>query len=78
MGNNRPVKTKDWRRFLLAHGCEKKRHKSTSHEHWKCPNCFRTITFRSQYKEIPALHIKTNLSSLGKTLSELYNWIEKN
>jgi len=24
MGNNRPVKTKDWIEFLLAHGCEKK------------------------------------------------------
>lgn len=78
MGNKRPVKVSDWEKFLLAHDCVQKRHKGTSHEHWKCPNCFRTITFRSQYKEIPAMHLKTNLITMGYTLEYLYKWIEEN
>ncbi|HET7360993.1 MAG TPA: hypothetical protein VFI78_03585, partial [Salinimicrobium sp.] len=65
MGNNRPIKKKFWIQFLKAHGCKKKRHKSTSHEHWKCPNCYRTIVFRGQNKEIPALHLKSNLETMG-------------
>jgi len=77
LGNNRPVKKKDWVKFLLAHGFEKKRHNGTSHEHWKKSNC-RTITFRNQHKEIPALHLKTNLTSMGYDLNYLYTWIENN
>jgi predicted RNA binding protein YcfA (HicA-like mRNA interferase family) len=77
MGNNRPVKTKDWIAFLLANGCKYIR-TSASHDHYKCPNCFRTITHREKDKEIPALHLKTNLATMGKSLQELYSWIEKN
>ena len=40
--------------------------------------CFRTITHREKDKEIPAMHLKTNLATMGKTLAELYDWIEKN
>lgn len=29
-------------------------------------------------KEIPFMHLKTNLASMGKTLEYLYDWIEKN
>ncbi|WP_291112124.1 MULTISPECIES: type II toxin-antitoxin system HicA family toxin [unclassified Flavobacterium] len=78
MGNNRPVKTSDWERFLKSQGCSQKRHKGTSHEHWKCPGCFRTITHRSQDKEIPALHLQTNLKTMGLTLQFLYDWIKDN
>ena len=77
MGNNRPVKTKDWIAFLLANGCKYIR-TTASHDHYKCPNCFRTITHREKDKEIPALHLKTNLATMGKSLQELYSWIEKN
>ncbi|TLV03357.1 type II toxin-antitoxin system HicA family toxin [Dyadobacter luticola] len=78
MGNNRPVKTKDWIRFLEAHGCMKSRHQDGSHEKWKCPGCFRTITFRHSEKEIPALHIRTNLDSMKLSIEYLYKWIEEN
>ncbi|MDR7215134.1 MULTISPECIES: type II toxin-antitoxin system HicA family toxin [Dyadobacter] len=78
MGNNRPVKLKDWIRFLEAHGCKHERHSSGSHDHWKCPGCWRTITHRIHLKEIPPMHLKTNLVSMGKTLEYLYDWIEKN
>ena len=77
MGNNRPVKTKDWVAFLIFHECVYLRTKA-SHDHYKCPNCFRTITHREKDKEIPALHAKTNLTTMGKTMQELYDWIEEN
>lgn len=77
MGNNRPVKTKDWIAFLVAHGCKYQR-KKASHNHYKCLGCFRTITHREKDKEIPALHAKTNLATMGLTLRYLYDWIDKN
>jgi predicted RNA binding protein YcfA (HicA-like mRNA interferase family) len=77
MGNNRPVKTKDWVAFLEANKCSYIRTKA-SHDHYKCPGCFRTITHREKDKEIPAMHIRTNLATMGKTISELYDWIDKN
>lgn len=77
MGNNRPVKTKYWIAFLLAHSCKYIRTKA-SHSHYKCPNCWRTITYREKDKEIPAMHLRTNLKTLGKDLKYLYNWIENN
>jgi transposase-like protein len=78
LGNNRPIKKKDWINFLKSHDCHEKRHKGTSHVHWKCPNCFRTITFRNGYKEIPAMHLKSNLKSMGYNLKYLYDWLKKN
>lgn len=77
MGNNRPVKTKDWIAFLEGHNCKYIRTRA-SHDHYKCPNCIRTITHREKDKEIPALHAKTNLQTMGKTLQDLYEWIDKN
>ena len=77
MGNNRPIKTKTWIKFLKAHGCVFKRSKA-SHFHYKCPKCFRTVTHRENDKEIPALHLRTNLNTMGKNLEYLYDWVEKN
>lgn len=77
MGNNRPVKTKDWLAFLDAHECKYKGTKG-SHDHYRCPGCFRTITHREKDKEIPAMHLKTNLATMGMKLQDLYDWIEKN
>lgn len=77
MGKNRPVKTSDFKKFLKANNCRYLRTKA-SHEHWKCPKCWRTISFVNTKKEIPALHIKTCMNTLGKTPDELYKWIEEN
>lgn len=77
MGNNRPVKTKDWIAFLEAHNCKFIRIRA-SHSHYKCPNCIRTITHREKDKEVPALHAKTNLRTMEKTLQYLYTWIDNN
>ena len=75
MGKNRPVNINDWIDFLKYNDCEYLRKKG-SHVHYKCPGCFRTITFRGNSKDIPALHLQTNLRSMGKSLSDLYTWIE--
>ena len=77
MGNNRPVKTKCWVKFLEAHKCKYLRTKA-SHDLYKCPNCFRTITHREKDKEIPALHLQSNLKTMGYDLQYLYNWIKEN
>jgi len=75
LGNNRPVKKKDWIKFLKAHGFEKQR--NNRHEIWKKKDV-RPFTFRAPYKDIPALHLKTCLSNINKDLHYLYNWIENN
>lgn len=76
MGNNRPVKTKDWIAYLKEQNCVYIR-THASHYIYECPNCLRPITFRESKKDIPAMHLKTNLFTLGKTLKELYEWIDK-
>lgn len=77
MGNNRPVKTKHWVKYLEHRGCKYRRTRA-SHYHYKCPNCIRTITHRENEKEIPPDHLRSNLQTLNSTLQELYQWIEEN
>ena len=77
MGNNRPVKTKHWLKFLKEKNCRYLRTKA-SHDHYKCPSCKRTITHREKDKDIPAMHLKTNLATMGLTLEYLYEWINNN
>ena len=77
MGNNRPVKTKDWIAFLEAHKCKYLR-TTSSHDLWKCPNCFRTITHREKDDEIPATHLRSNLKTMDLTIQYLYEWIKAN
>ncbi len=72
-----PIKTKDWERFIEAHNCKYKRTKA-SHTHYQCPGCFRPITHRPKDKEVPVLHLKTNLKTMRLTLDYLYKWLEDN
>jgi predicted RNA binding protein YcfA (HicA-like mRNA interferase family) len=73
----RPVKTKEWIKFLESNGCYYVR-TAASHDIYQCPQCKRKIVFRGQKKEIPPEHLKTNLKTMTKTLEELYKWIDKN
>ena len=73
----RPIKTKDWVRFLEAHNCKYKRTKA-SHVHYQCLGCFRPVTHRSKDKDIPAMHLQTNLKTMGLSLDYLYEWIKNN
>ena len=73
----RPIKTKDWLRFLKAHNCKYKRTKA-SHDHWQCPGCFRPVTHREKDKDIPPMHLQTNLKTMGLDFDYLYKWLEDN
>ncbi|MGV0828341.1 type II toxin-antitoxin system HicA family toxin [Empedobacter brevis] len=77
MGNNRPIKTSDWIKFLESHDCK---YKSTdaSHVKYRCPGCIRPIIHREKDKDIPPFHLKTNLKTMGLTLKYLYDWLDNN
>jgi len=77
MGNNRPVKTKCFIKYLLHLGCEKKGVKA-SHHKYKCPNCQRPIIIREADKEIPPMHVRSCAKTLGVSVQTIYDWIEKN
>jgi len=77
MGNNRPIKTKCWENFLISIGCKFKRNKG-SHHIWGCPNCMRPIVFWGNKKDIPALHIQTDLKTLGIERKYFLSWVDKN
>lgn len=73
----RPLKTKCFIKYLEFLNCKYKR-TTASHDHWKCPKCFRTITFRGKEKEIPGFHIQTIAKTLGINSDEIYKWVEDN
>jgi len=74
---NNPVPTKCWEAYLKSLGCNYDREDGT-HHHWKCPNCFGTITFWGHKKEIPRFHIRTNLRTLNKTNKQFNTWADSN
>jgi predicted RNA binding protein YcfA (HicA-like mRNA interferase family) len=78
MGDFRPIKTKLFIKFLLLHSCYRVNHKSSgSHNYWKRPGLTRRITIREADKDIPPLHIKTNLTTLGLKFSDLEAFLNK-
>lgn len=77
MGNNRPIKTKNFIKYLHHLGCKKKG-VNASHHKYKCPNCHRSIIIREADKEIPPMHIRSCAKTLNVTVQQIYNWIEKN
>lgn len=74
---NNPVKTKLWIAYLLHIGGREAR-VDGSHHHWKVPGVFRTITFWGHKKEVPRLHIRTSLRTLGRTNKEFNLWLKNN
>ncbi len=74
---NKPIPTKCWESYLTFCGCKFDRQQGT-HHHWKCPNCFRTVTFWGHKKDVPRFHISTCLKTMGKTNSEFNKWIKSN
>jgi len=78
MGGFRPVKTKDFIKFLKANNCYRLKNTSGgSHNYWKRPGLTRRITIREVDKEIPPFHIKTNLETLGLNFEDLVSFINK-
>jgi len=77
MGNDHPVKTRCWLRFLASKGCTYLRTKS-SHDMYKCPNCLQDIVFRGREKDVPAMHVRTNLRTMGIPYRESLEWKKEN
>jgi hypothetical protein len=65
---HKPVPTDIFRKFLKHIKC--KYVDSNKHEKWDRDDLLRPIIFRPSEKEIPADHIKTNLSTLGMSRKE--------
>ena len=74
---NKPISIKCWEKFLTSQNCHFVRIRG-SHHNWKCPNCSRTIIFRGSKKEIPRFHINTNLKTMGISIKDFNEWIDKN
>ena len=78
MGEFRPVKTKDFIKFLKKYNCYRVEEKSGgSHFYWKKPGLTRRITIREADKDIPPFHIKTNLQTLGLKFEDLEAFLNK-
>lgn len=77
MGNDRPISTKCWEKFLKSKDCQ---YKSTeaSHDKWRCKGCIRSIIFRGNEKEIPFAHIKTNLVTMDISKDVFWKWVKEN
>jgi predicted RNA binding protein YcfA (HicA-like mRNA interferase family) len=75
--SHKPVPTKKFIKFLKKMGLEYKRTKG-SHDIWdkKDGSLLRPVVFRPQYKDIPPLHIETNLETLGISYKEFEKIME--
>ncbi len=62
----KPIPTKKFEKWLKKKGLVYKRTED-SHDIWdyKDNSLLRPVTFRGAYKEIPPMHIQTNLQTLG-------------
>jgi predicted RNA binding protein YcfA (HicA-like mRNA interferase family) len=73
----RPVKTQTFRKFLTHIGLVFIRIQG-DHEIWDRPDVplLRPVTFITNEKEVPPMHIKTNLKTIGMSLKEFYKIIQ--
>lgn len=76
MGSTAPVKTKCWLKFLKYKNCTKKQ--GSNHSKWKCPGCHRSVIFDRSDKEIPFLHVKTNLRNMNVSVDDFKEWAKEN
>lgn len=77
MGNNRPLSTKCWEKFLCLKGYHHS-HTSGSHDIWTKTGTSRPIPVWGLKKEIPADHLRTSARTIGCTILDIYKWAEKN
>jgi hypothetical protein len=73
------IDTRLFKKFLQSLGLEYKRTKG-SHEIWdfkKEPFLDRPVIFRGKEKQVPTMHIHTNLVTLGLTHKEFEEIIKK-
>ena len=77
MSDYRPIKTKIFIKFLEYHKCYRHNEIKGSHFFWKRPGLTRRIVVRENDKDIPPLHIKTNLDTLGLSFQDLEEFMNK-
>lgn len=71
-----PVRTQKFRKFLKEQGCSFRRIKG-DHEIWGRKDLMRDIVFITNEKEIPPFHLRNNLKTLGVSVYEFINWLNK-
>ncbi len=71
----RPIKRRKYEKFLKLVGCELQRTKG-DHLIYSRPGLKRPVVITSD-SEVPVFHIRTNLRTLGMTVEEYLNIIEK-
>lgn len=73
-----PIPTKKFKKFLKNQGLVYVRTEA-SHEIWDRPDdsLLRPVTFWGHKKEVPGLHIHTNLKTIGMTYKEFKKVISK-
>lgn len=76
MGKAPPVPTRCFIKYLISIGCTEDH--GSRHAKWKCKGCLRSIIFDRNRKEIPYLHVHTNLKNLGKTMADFKKWANGN
>lgn len=74
----KPVPTTKWKKWLRSKGLVYKRTEA-SHEIWDYPDdsLLRPVVFRGAKKEIPGLHIHTNLHTLNIDFKTFQKEIQK-
>lgn len=76
MGTKQTVKTRDFRKLMKFWGLTHVRTKG-SHESWSKAGMTRPAILQSNKKEVPRHILSTNLKSIGKTMDDLLNDLEK-
>jgi len=74
----KPIPTAKWKKWLKSIGLEYKRTEG-SHEVWDYPDdsLLRPVVFRGAKKEIPGIHIHTNLQTLNIDYKTFEKQIQK-
>ena len=77
MGITAPVRTRCFEKWLEQQGCKEDK-KSTNHRKFKCPGCRRSLIMDRGFKEIPFIHVKTNIKHMGWDMPRFKEWEKEN
>jgi len=72
--NPNNISLADFCRFVESKGCKLIRHHK-GHLIYSHPNCTRPITIQDHIDPVPLMVIKSNLRTLGITLTDLRNYL---
>ena len=74
----KPIPAARFRKYLKSKGLVHKRTEG-GHELWDTPvdNLPRPVTIQTHFKEVPLLHIKTSLKTMGVSVKDFEQEIQK-